>query len=30
MEVLEDGRVRIREWSADEHDIGHISNPKWG
>lgn len=29
MEVLEDGNVRIRDWNADEHDIGHISNPKW-
>ncbi len=29
MEVLEDGSVRIRDWNADEHDIGHINNPKW-
>lgn len=30
MEVLEDGSVHIREWNADEHDIGHINNPEWG
>jgi hypothetical protein len=29
MGVLEDGRVHIREWTADEQDIGHINNPNW-
>lgn len=29
MEVLEDGTVHIRSWDADEHDVGHINNPKW-
>ncbi len=29
MEVLADGSVHVREWNADEHDIGHINNPKW-
>ena len=30
MEVLEDGSVHIRGWNADEHDSGHINDPKWG
>lgn len=29
MEVLEDGTVHIRGWDTDEHDVGHINNPKW-
>jgi hypothetical protein len=29
MEVLADGSVHVREWNADEHDIGHINHPKW-
>jgi hypothetical protein len=29
VEVLIDGSVHVRDWSADDHDIGHISNPKW-
>ena len=29
MEVLHDGSVHVRDWNADEHDIGHIGNPKW-
>jgi hypothetical protein len=29
MEVLADGSVHVREWNADDHDIGHISNPDW-
>lgn len=29
MEVLADGSVHVGEWNADEHDIGHINNPKW-
>lgn len=29
MEVRADGSVHVREWNADEHDIGHINNPKW-
>ena len=29
MEVLMDGSVHVREWSANEHDIGHINRPKW-
>src|SRR5689334_873484 len=28
-EVLDDGSVHIRSWDADEHDLGHISKPKW-
>ena len=30
IEVLIDGSVHVRGWSADDHDIGHISNPDWG
>jgi hypothetical protein len=29
MEVHADGSVHVRAWDADEHDIGHINNPKW-
>jgi len=29
MEVHADGSVHVREWNADEQDIGHINNPKW-
>ncbi|MEA2817853.1 MAG: hypothetical protein QOI93_5723, partial [Rhodospirillaceae bacterium] len=28
MEVRADGSVHVREWNADDHDIGHINNPK--
>ena len=24
-----DGSVHVREWNADDHDIGHINNPTW-
>jgi hypothetical protein len=30
VEVLSDGSVHLREWNSENHDIGHISNPKWG
>jgi predicted nuclease of predicted toxin-antitoxin system len=30
VEVLLDGTVHIREWTSEDHDIGHISNPAWG
>ncbi|GLH75197.1 hypothetical protein SSBR45G_01050 [Bradyrhizobium sp. SSBR45G] len=29
IEVARDGSVRIREWSADDHDDRHISDPRW-
>jgi len=29
MEVLADGSVHIRDWNAGDHDIGHVSDPKW-
>lgn len=29
MEVLADGSVHVRDWNADQHDIGHISKPGW-
>jgi predicted nuclease of predicted toxin-antitoxin system len=29
VEVLSDGSVHIREWTREDHDIGHISDPRW-
>jgi hypothetical protein len=29
VEVLPDGSVHCREWTAQNHDIGHVSNPRW-
>lgn len=29
IEVLADGIVHVRPWSASEQDIGHIANPTW-
>jgi hypothetical protein len=29
VEVLADGSVRSRVWTAEDHDAGHISNPRW-
>jgi hypothetical protein len=29
VEVLPDGTVHIREWTSEDHDIGHISKPQW-
>ena len=29
IEVLEDGSVHVREWTLDQHDIWHISQPGW-
>jgi predicted nuclease of predicted toxin-antitoxin system len=29
MEVRADGSVHVRDWNADDHDIGHINNPTW-
>ena len=29
IEVLLDGSVHIRDWTGQNHDIGHISSPKW-
>jgi predicted nuclease of predicted toxin-antitoxin system len=29
IEVLADGSVHVREWTSEEHDIGHIDNPRW-
>ncbi|WP_315800194.1 MULTISPECIES: DUF5615 family PIN-like protein [unclassified Bradyrhizobium] len=29
IEVARDGSVHIREWTADDHDINHINDPKW-
>ena len=29
VEVLFDGTLRIREWTSEQHDIGHIDTPKW-
>jgi hypothetical protein len=30
IEVLVDGSVHVRDWTSQNHDIGHISNPEWG
>ena len=27
VEVLLDGSVHVRQWTAENHDVGHISNP---
>lgn len=27
LEVLDDGSVEVRPWSADEHDLGYIKKP---
>lgn len=29
VEVLRDGSIHIREWTSNEHDMGHIDNPRW-
>jgi len=29
IEVLLDGSIHIKDWSSQDHDIGHISNPEW-
>lgn len=29
IEVLEDETVHIRQWSHEEHDLGHIAKPGW-
>jgi hypothetical protein len=29
IEVLLDGSVHIKDWMSHDHDIGHISRPKW-
>jgi hypothetical protein len=29
VEVLRDGSVHVRKWTSEEHDIGHIDNPRW-
>jgi hypothetical protein len=29
IEIASDGSVHIRDWTAGEHDIGHIDDPKW-
>jgi predicted nuclease of predicted toxin-antitoxin system len=29
IEVLEDGLISVRDWTSDDHDIGHISSPMW-
>jgi predicted nuclease of predicted toxin-antitoxin system len=28
-EVLPEGSVHCREWTAQNHDVGHVSNPRW-
>jgi predicted nuclease of predicted toxin-antitoxin system len=29
IEILEDGSIYIREWTSNDHDIGHINSPTW-
>jgi predicted nuclease of predicted toxin-antitoxin system len=29
IEVLLDGRIYVRDWTSQEHDMGHILSPKW-
>ena len=29
VEVLPDGSVHLRDWNSEDHDVGHINNPKW-
>jgi hypothetical protein len=29
VEVLADGSVHVRNWSSQEHDLGHIGQPSW-
>jgi predicted nuclease of predicted toxin-antitoxin system len=29
IEVLEVGSIHVRDWTTDDHDIGHISSPMW-
>ena len=28
IEVLKDGSIHIRQWTSDDHDLGHITNLK--
>ncbi|MGJ3265344.1 MAG: DUF5615 family PIN-like protein [Salinarimonas sp.] len=30
IEVLTDGTVHVREWTREQHDLGHIAQPQWG
>src|SRR5262245_35647237 len=30
IEILEDGSIHLRDWTSDDHDIGHINSPSWG
>jgi predicted nuclease of predicted toxin-antitoxin system len=29
IEVLADGTIHLREWTSEDHDVGHIGNPSW-
>lgn len=29
VEILEDGSIHVRDWTSDDHDIGHINSPMW-
>ena len=29
IEVLLDGSVHIKDWTSQDHDVGHISSPQW-
>jgi predicted nuclease of predicted toxin-antitoxin system len=30
VEVLRDGLVHVRSWTSGQHDLDHVSDPKWG
>ncbi|MGN6470870.1 MAG: hypothetical protein ACTHLC_14955, partial [Rhizobiaceae bacterium] len=30
VEILEDGSIHVRDWTSEDHDIGHIHSPSWG
>lgn len=29
IEILKDGSIHMREWTADDHDVAHIDSPSW-
>ena len=29
IEILDDGSIQVRDWTSDDHDIGHINSRMW-
>ncbi|WP_024587506.1 DUF5615 family PIN-like protein [Aliihoeflea sp. 2WW] len=29
IEILADGSIHARDWSSEDHDIGHVGDPSW-